>query len=114
MADAMGDLAAMMGAVLSECPDLEKVGAVEVVDVTIRDASGNVRSLEEGIEEAGGIGKEIAASFMTIAAMAEILHTFPETDDRYRLARAGKVIGQTIAKRWRDKIRTQVAPRLVS
>jgi hypothetical protein len=110
----MADLAAMMGAVLSECPDLEKVGAVETVDVAMRDAMTNLQQLESTIVEGGGIGKEIAASFMTIAAMAAILNTFPETDDRTRLARAGKVVGEAIAKRWRARIKTSVAHKLRS
>jgi hypothetical protein len=110
----MADLAAMMGAVLSECPDLEKVGAVEAVDIAMRDAMSNLQQLERSIEQTGGIGKEVAASFMTISAMAAIMNTFPETDDRTRLARAGKVVGEAVAKRWRAKIRQAVAPKLVS
>jgi hypothetical protein len=110
--DPAGDLAAMMAAVLAECPDLEKVGAVGVVDVVVKDATGNLKRLEQGVAQAGGIGPEVASSFMTIAAMVSILESFPEEDDRRKLSKAGRIIGETIARRWRARIKNEIVAKL--
>ena len=110
--DAAADLAAMMAAVLATCPDLEKVGAVGVVDVVVNDSTQNLNRLEKGVAQAGGIGPEVASSFMTIAAMVAILESFPEQDDRRQLAKAGRIVGETIARRWRSKIKQAIVAKL--
>ena len=101
--------ARMANDVLAACPDLEKLSLTQVVDMVVKDAGSNLEQLERAIDAEKGIGPELAAAFMTIGAMSEVLAGFPQRDDRRRLLEAGKVVGRVLTEQWAEKMRSEAA-----
>jgi hypothetical protein len=97
-------LKALVADMLNECPDLARLDAPQVAVMTVTDATQHIATLEKALEEAGGIGADLAASFMMAAAVATVLESFPAEDDRRRLSMAGRAIGKVVVEQWRSKV----------